>query len=60
MQSGGRNSEVVIIPLTVEQAVESQEALAKAAYSRVFNWVVKRLNRAVERSVFNGRILISY
>ena len=48
MQSGGKNSEVVIIPLTLEQAVESQEALAKAAYSRVFDWVVARLNRAVE------------
>jgi hypothetical protein len=48
MQSGGRNSEVVRIPLTAEQAVESQEGLAKAAYSRVFDWVVGRLNRAVE------------
>lgn len=48
MQSGGKNSEVVRIPLAAEQAKESQEGLAKAAYSRVFDWVVQRLNQAVE------------
>ena len=40
--------DVIIIPLTVDQAVESQEGLAKAAYSRTFDWVVSRLNSAVE------------
>lgn len=48
MQSGGKNTEVVRIPLTVEQAVETQEGLAKTAYSRVFDWVVSRLNQVVD------------
>jgi hypothetical protein len=35
------------IPLSGQQAVEAQEGLAKAAYSRTFDWVVGRLNQAV-------------
>ena len=46
MQSGGRS--IVVIPLKVEQATETQEGLAKAAYSRTFDAVVERLNEAVK------------
>ena len=45
MQSGGRS--IVVIPLKRLQAVETQEGLGKAAYSRVFDWVVDRLNVSV-------------
>lgn len=45
MQSGGRS--IVVIPLKVPQAIETQEGLGKAAYSRVFDWVVDRLNISV-------------
>lgn len=45
MQSGGRS--IVVIPLKTPQAVETQEGLGKAAYSRVFDWVVDRLNVSV-------------
>jgi myosin heavy subunit len=48
MQSGGRS--IVVIPLKVEQAIETQEGLAKAAYSRTFDAVVDRLNVAVAPS----------
>eukprot|EP00329_Picozoa_sp_Boothbay-MS584-11_P007461 67795_6 len=46
MQSGGRS--IVVIPLKVDQAIETQEGLAKAAYSRTFDAVVERLNEAVK------------
>ena len=46
MQSGGRS--IVVIPNTVLTAVETQEGLAKAAYSRSFDWVVERCNVSVE------------
>ena len=45
MQSGGRS--IVVIPLKKGQAIETQEGLGKAAYSRVFDWVVDRLNVSV-------------
>eukprot|EP01047_Picozoa_sp_COSAG01_P016406 COSAG01_NODE_840_length_13184_cov_18.465724_5_plen_1561_part_00 len=45
MQSGGRS--IVVIPLKVQQAIETQEGLAKAAYSRTFDWVVERINQSV-------------
>ena len=45
MQSGGRS--IVVIPLKVEQAVETQEGLAKGAYSKLFDWIVDRVNVAV-------------
>lgn len=49
MQSGGRS--IVVIPLKVPQAIETQEGLGKAAYSKVFDWVVDRLNVSVAPEV---------
>ena len=46
MQSGGRS--IVVIPNTVANAVETQQGLSKAAYSRTFDWVVDRCNLSVE------------
>ena len=46
MQSGGRS--IVVIPLKVAQAEETKEGLAKAAYSKAFDWVVERINVAVK------------
>eukprot|EP01051_Picozoa_sp_SAG22_P016577 SAG22_NODE_2367_length_2653_cov_1.469460_1_plen_513_part_00 len=42
MATGGRS--IVVIPLPVDQAVESQEGLAKATYSKLFDFIVERLN----------------
>ena len=42
MASGGRS--IVVIPLQCDKAVESQQGLAKATYSRLFDYVVERLN----------------
>jgi myosin-5 len=47
-QPGGRS--LIIIPLTVAQAVENQEGLAKAVYSKAFDWVVERLNQVLSHS----------
>ena len=39
---------IVVIPLTVDKAVEAQEGLAKGTYSRLFDHVVQRLNDVVK------------
>uniref|UniRef100_A0A7S2JLY7 Myosin motor domain-containing protein n=1 Tax=Cyanoptyche gloeocystis TaxID=77922 RepID=A0A7S2JLY7_9EUKA len=42
MQTPGSN--VIIIPLRLHEAVASRNALAKAVYQRLFDYVVKRVN----------------
>lgn len=46
--------DVVTSPLNPEQAVYARDALAKSVYERVFNWLVKRLNKTL-RSTESGR-----
>ena len=48
MQSGGRS--IVVIPLKPPQAVEARDGLAKAAYDRLFDWIVQRINKSAEPS----------
>lgn len=38
-------------PLTPEQATYGRDAMAKAVYERLFNWLVKRLNSSLENKV---------
>jgi hypothetical protein len=44
-------SERVWSPLTVEKAVDSRNAMAKAMYGRMFDWLVQRVNQAMEGSL---------
>lgn len=45
------NNEKVYSPLTEEQSVYARDALSKAVYGRLFDWLVKQLNKSLTNKV---------
>ena len=46
-QRGGRRGSVYDVPLNVTQATAVRDALAKAVYDKLFDWIVKRVNASM-------------
>ncbi|KAI9269056.1 P-loop containing nucleoside triphosphate hydrolase protein [Phascolomyces articulosus] len=47
-QRGGRRGSVYEVPLNVTQATAVRDALAKAVYERLFEWIVQRVNLSLQ------------
>lgn len=47
-QRGGRRGSVYEVPLNVPQAQSSRDALAKALYNNLFEWIVSRVNLSMK------------
>ena len=48
----------VVTNLTVERATDARNSLAKSVYGRMFDWLVKRVNRAMEGASRTSRNVI--
>ena len=40
----GKRQSVISVPLDPQQAIYTRDALAKAIYERLFNWIVNKIN----------------
>ncbi|KAI8146457.1 P-loop containing nucleoside triphosphate hydrolase protein [Fennellomyces sp. T-0311] len=47
-QRGGRRGSVYEVPLNVTQATSVRDALSKAIYERLFEWIVSRINVSLQ------------
>ncbi|KAF7724587.1 class II myosin [Apophysomyces ossiformis] len=47
-QRGGRRGSIYDVPLNLTQATSVRDALSKAIYERLFEWIVARVNQSLE------------
>ena len=50
--------DVVVTPLSLEEAAYARDALAKVIYERLFNWLVQRLNRSLLSDTAGKKVVL--
>lgn len=56
-QRGGRRGSVYDVPLNPAQATAGRDALAKAIYNNLFEWIVSRVNVSMKTRVTHSNII---
>ncbi|KAI9316719.1 P-loop containing nucleoside triphosphate hydrolase protein [Dichotomocladium elegans] len=56
-QRGGRRGSVYEVPLNVTQATSVRDALSKAIYERLFEWIVSRVNVSLQTRGSNQYVI---
>ena len=47
LMTGGSRNSVISVNLNVQQATNTRDAFAKSLYSRIFDWIIDAVNRAI-------------
>jgi len=56
-QRGGRRGSIYDVPLNPSQAASGRDALAKAIYNNLFEWIVSRINVSLKTRSSYGQII---
>ena len=43
--------EAIVTPLKMEDAMSARDSMAKAIYSKMFNWIVKKINMSISEKM---------
>ena len=56
-QRGGRRGSVYEVPLNPTQAAAARDALAKAIYNNMFDWIVERINQSMNPRTQSSNVI---